>query len=121
MPEITAVQVMEKQILELVESLKEALFTDFEEQVEGFIGDFALCPVDSGQVFYWDSLSEIACEALANLQKNKQVFFQPTHSFLYLVDGKIPAYPLATAVGLKKGYKTSHWIPIAVCLSPRAK
>ena len=121
MPEIAAVQVMEKQILEVVKSLKEALFTDLEGQVEGFIGNFALCPADYGEVFYWHTLSKIACEALTNLQINKQVFFQPTHSFLYIVDNKIPAYPLATAGGLKKGYKTLHWIPIAVCLNPRAK
>ena len=115
-----AVAEMESRILNVVSELKEALFTDLEDEIKGFAGtDCAWCFDKTGNAYFWPALSSVAADALSNLNASRRVFIAPVDPFLYLVDGKVPSDPVATLAGLKRGYKKPHWIPIAICAKPR--
>lgn len=115
-----AVAEMEIRILKVVHELKEALFTDLEDEVEGFAGaDCSWCFDEGGNAYFWSGLSSVAADALINLNRSRRVFIGPVDPLLYIVDGKVPADPVATVSGLKRGYKRPHWIPVAICARPR--
>lgn len=114
------VATIKTQILGWLAANKEALFTDFENDVEGFAGDdVSYCPQGMGEVYYWPAVSINGAEALKQLREEGKVFFEPEWPLLYLIDGKVPSDPVATYAGCKREYKKPRWLPIAICRQPR--
>jgi hypothetical protein len=114
------VTTIKTRILSWLAANKEALFTDFEDDVEGFAGDdVSYCPQGMGEVYYWPAVSINGAEALKQLREEGKVFFEPEQPFLYFVDGKVPPDPIATYAGCRRGYKKLRWLPIAICGKPR--
>ena len=100
----------------------EVLFTDLEREVDGFKGrDASLCPSGCGEVYYWPGLSMLGINSLIQLKSEGKVCYEPEQSVLYFIDGFVPQHPVWTYAGAKRGYKTPHWAPIAICAKSRKR
>jgi len=106
---------MESAILEVVRRTRGALFTDLEGEVEGFAGDDCCWTMAGfGEAYMWPCLSHAGARSLSALRRAGLIELVPVAPLLYLVDGFCPAHPTATPSGLKRGYKTPHWIPVSI-------
>jgi hypothetical protein len=77
-------------------------------RIEGFgNGHFALCKGHENLVL-WPHMSREAIEIIEWLLDEDVVHLHVTTKLTYLIDGCVPALPLATS---RWQYKTPHWIP----------
>jgi hypothetical protein len=115
MTAITTLTEMETAILEVVRRTRGALFTDLEKEVDGFAGeDCSWCLEGFGTAYMWPSLSHAGARSLSALRRAGLIHLKPVTPFLYLHDGFCSKHPTATVAGLKRGYKTPHWIPVSI-------
>jgi hypothetical protein len=64
-----------------------------------------------GETVLWSGLSRQGFETISELLKADKIYFHPSNTLTYLVDGTILKLPIAK--GMRK-YKTPHWLPVTM-------
>ena len=77
-------------------------------RIDGFTGDMELLNADKNIVI-WPGLSTEAAEILNRLNAEGVFHYSPTVPLVYIIDGKIPTYPIARQ---SRRYKKPHWLPL---------
>lgn len=79
-------------------------------------GEFAYINRDSNIVF-WVGVSEECISALIELTDLGAIYPSSTLPLTYLIDGRVPNFPVAKS---NRKYKKPHWAPITFSLVKRA-
>lgn len=94
----------------------QANFTaDFEGDFEGDF-DWEFAP----NLIVWTGMSVEFIEALRELKTDGLIEVGPAHPLVYLIDGMTLHLPIAKRP-TPKGYKTMHWIPSILTLTPKGR
>ncbi|POH66094.1 MULTISPECIES: hypothetical protein [Cryobacterium] len=79
-------------------------------------GDRAL--FQSENVVVWIDLSGEAVAALQRLVADERSEVTTAMPATYAMEGALLEYPLVTGSGIKRGYKTPHWLPLEIAVRP---
>jgi len=106
---------LKEKIAEMVVSLGGVSFVEL-SGIPGFGGDREMC-IESKNIVLWCGVSREACEAIEELKAEGVIEARPTSRLVYMLDGRVPALPLAKQ---NRAYKSPHWCPITFS-TPRRK
>lgn len=111
-------------IAAFVKSKEGVSFVELERNFEKYCktqGEIALTMPRYENLILWVGLSEGFANDLQAAISEKLIFPHATHPILYLIDGRVPTFPVAKRIP-KKGYQAPHWLPIVFnSTPPRAK
>ena len=90
-------------------------FAELHQNIEGFKGDLTM-QVESdtaSNIVIWTGMSQEAILAVKSLMDDKLICYDSCAPFIYMVDGIIPDYPIATR---EMHYKNPRWAPVVINL-----
>ncbi len=65
-------------------------------------------------VLLWSGMTETTVEIMRRVMASHAVVVAPTHSLVYHIDGRVPAYPEYRQTGLPRHpLKRIYWLPVA--------
>jgi hypothetical protein len=116
---------LKRSIYTLVEQERDATFAKL-HQLPGFAGDRVMYADPDSKLLIWQNMSHEAIAAIGELADEGKVGIKPAFNnwfLFYMYDGSggITGFPLATKMGMKRGYTKTHWVPsLLVILSHQA-
>lgn len=88
-------------------------FVDIEEGLEKAginpQGDYRM--IFSNNVLLWAGVTEEFIDLIYDLMEERIIAPEPAPRWVYWMDGKSPAFPVAEDIP-KKGFKEPHWLPV---------
>jgi hypothetical protein len=85
-------------------------------RIPGFNGDLAWCLPGYDNIVVWNGMSQVAGDALRQMQKVGEFHFHAASSLLvYVLDGVVLNLPIAKAT---QQYKKPHWLPVVLKRGP---
>ena len=101
-------------ILEIVQSKIGVSFVDLELAFERaeleFEGDSRITKGEN--LVLWINWNRDATDAIVGLLNEGYVEVKATNPLTYLIDGKVPSFPVAKSAGRK--YRKPHWAPVTI-------
>jgi hypothetical protein len=106
---------LKRSIYSLVKYERDATFARL-HQLPGFSGDRVMYADPDSKLLIWRNMSHEAIAAIGELSEKGKVGIRPAFDnwfLFYMYDGSagITDLPIATRMGMKRGYTKTHWVP----------
>lgn len=103
-------EAIKQAIMERIEQLGGSVSFAELATIDGFHGDFMIGN-EQYNVWWWFCVSAAAIDAISALAIEGKIKLKPCDPMVYLIDGRVPTYPVAKRV---QRYKSPHWLPVVV-------
>ena len=109
---------IESAIIGLVAAYDHVSFAEISRKFKPYLeteGDHAICSNLDPNIILFYGLSEGLADAILKVLSGGQVEIAPCSWLIYMIDGRLPAMPLAKRPP-KAGYKNPCWVPVVLRL-----
>lgn len=108
---------IERRVFDKLNDRNGTSFVEIEEIFErngfDYNGNQLICTTVSAEhnIFFWAGWNEEAIRIFNNAHKRSNAEYIPTSHLLYVMDGKVPNFPIAKQA---RKYKEWHWLPVVL-------